>query len=82
MASKHQKNKAYTRARWTGDPTCPRLLSSKDAAEYLGMSWWTLRDAVLSGGLPYIKTHDGARKWWFSIEDLEAWIEKRRDTYR
>ncbi len=63
----------------------PRVLSLHDAARYLGMSEWTIRDMEHSGLLPRIRVplpnNGELRKLLFAREDLdravEAWKEKR-----
>ncbi len=62
----------------------PRVLSLRDAARYLGMSQWTIRDMEHSGLLPRIRVplpnNGELRKLLFAREDLdravEAWKEK------
>ncbi len=63
----------------------PRVLSLRDAARYLGMSQWTIRDMEHSSLLPRIRVplpnNGELRKLLFAREDLdravEAWKEKR-----
>ncbi len=63
----------------------PLVLSLHDAARYLGMSEWTIRDMEHSGLLPRIRVplpnNGELRKLLFAREDLdravEAWKEKR-----
>jgi len=37
------------------DPVRPRLLSQQEAATYLGISYWMLRDLVFRGELPSVR---------------------------
>ncbi len=70
----------------------PRLLSMRQAAAYLGCSFWTLRDYVLQGLIPVVdmpplraRPGDRQRKMLRRVlidrSDLDAFIEsrKRRD---
>jgi excisionase family DNA binding protein len=54
----------------------PRLVSTRDAANYLAISAWQLRQLVHSGKLPYIE--DGARSWRFDVHDLDCFIEGQK----
>ena len=54
-----------------------RLLRTKEAAAYLGLSSWKLRQLVLDGALPYINAGDRA-PWRFDLCDLEAYIERSK----
>jgi excisionase family DNA binding protein len=45
----------------------PRFLATRAAAEYLGVSVWTLRNHVHEGRLSYIP----GGKWRFDREDLD-----------
>jgi excisionase family DNA binding protein len=37
------------------EPLVPRLLSQREAATYLGISYWMLRDLVFRGELPSVR---------------------------
>jgi len=54
-----------------------RLLKTRQAAEYLGVSPWKLRQLAIDGALPYIDGGDRA-PWRFDLCDLEAYIEKNK----
>ncbi len=75
-----------------GERVRPRLLNMRQAAAYLGCSFWTARDYILQGlipvvDLPPLRPRDGdrARKTLRRVlvdrADLDAFIEsrKRRD---
>lgn len=47
-----------------------RFLATRDAAEYLGVSVWTLRSYVHDGRLDYIP----GGKWRFDREDLDRFL--------
>src|SRR6266545_1947256 len=70
----------------------PRLLNMRQAAEYLGCSFWTARDYILQGLIPVVdmpplrpREGDRQRKTLRRVlvdrDDLDAFIEsrKRRD---
>ncbi|MDA2932139.1 helix-turn-helix domain-containing protein [Nitrospinae bacterium AH-259-F20] len=50
----------------------PKLLDVKTAAQYLGISPWTIREMQWRGDLPYVKFN---RKIYFARKDLDAFIE-------
>ena len=54
-----------------------RVLKTKDAAAYLGISDWKLRNLVQSGEISYI-AGDGTSPWLFDKQDLDRWIESRK----
>jgi excisionase family DNA binding protein len=56
----------------------PRLLRTKDAANYLGMSAWALRQQVNEGKLPFISSGEHTSSWKFDVGDLDAWVERHR----
>ncbi|MCC6347372.1 MAG: excisionase family DNA-binding protein [Nitrospirales bacterium] len=49
-----------------------RLISIKEAGEYLSRSHWTVAEMVRTGKLPYVR--DGRRKL-LDLKDLDAWID-------
>jgi excisionase family DNA binding protein len=57
----------------------PRLLKTRDAARYLGISTWKLRNVVQAGELACIMG-DGTSPWLFDKQDLDAWIQRRKHT--
>jgi len=54
----------------------PRTMKVKDAAQYLGISEWTLRRHVHNGELPYLP----GKIWRFLIADLDRFLEQTRET--
>jgi hypothetical protein len=67
----------------------PRLLNMRQAAEYLGCSFWTARDYILQGLIPIVdmpalrpRPGDRARKTLRRVlvdrADLDAFIETRK----
>jgi excisionase family DNA binding protein len=55
----------------------PRVLKTNDAAAYLGISAWKLRNLVQSGEISYI-AGDGTSPWLFDKQELDQWIETRK----
>ena len=67
----------------------PRLLNVQQAADYLSVSFWTMRDYVLAGfvptvQLPALRAREGARqkpslrRVLIDRADLDAFIEARK----
>jgi len=56
----------------------PRLVKTKQAAEYLAISQWKLRNLVQQGAIPYIEDGGGTSPWRFDLRDLDAYIERSR----
>jgi hypothetical protein len=70
-------------------PVAPRLLDLRQAAVYLGCSYWTVRDYVLAGvipvvELPALRPREGERprktlrRVLVDRADLDAFIESRK----
>jgi excisionase family DNA binding protein len=57
----------------------PRIVKTKQAAHYLGVSAWKLRNLVQAGELACI-IGDGTSPWLFDIRDLDDWIERQKRT--
>lgn len=53
-----------------------RMLKLKAAAEYLGVSTWTLRRILRSGAIPYVQRGEG--NILLDLRDLDADIEKNK----
>ena len=49
----------------------PRLISQKEAASYLGISYWTLRDLLFRNEIPYVRV---IRRLLVDRLDLDAYI--------
>ena len=56
-----------------------RLISQKETAEYLGISYWTVRDMVFRGDIPHIRI---GRRILMDILDLDDYIQKSKITQR
>jgi hypothetical protein len=57
----------------------PRLLKTREAARYLAVCPWKMRNLVQTGEIPCI-FGDGTSPWLFDIQDLDNWIERRKQT--
>jgi len=55
----------------------PRLLRTKQAAVYLGLSVRTIRNLAQQGQLPYVSEGNGS-PWRFDLKDLERYIETHK----
>jgi excisionase family DNA binding protein len=53
-----------------------RFLATRAAAEYLGVSVWTIRNHAHEGRLPYIP----GGKWRFDREDLDRFAGMAKET--
>jgi excisionase family DNA binding protein len=51
----------------------PRLLSQKEAASYLGISYWTLRDLLFRNEIPYVRVK---RRLLVDRLDLDGYITR------
>lgn len=49
----------------------PRLLSQREAATYLGVSYWTLRDMLFRGELPTVRIR---RRVLIDRADLDRYL--------
>ena len=58
----------------------PRLLTLKDAAQYLGLTTWAMRERIWAGQIPVVRFPDG-RKMYIDIQDIEGFIEQNKTTY-
>lgn len=67
----------------------PRLLNMRQAAEYLGCSFWTARDYILQGLIPVVdmpplraregdRQRKALRRVLVDRADLDAFIESRK----
>jgi hypothetical protein len=55
----------------------PRLLPLKDAAQWLGLTVWAMRERIWAGQIPVVQ-FPGGRKQYIDIQDLEAFIQRNK----
>jgi len=72
-------NKAITKAQGIQNPMTPRLLSLKQAAEYMGLTVWAMRERIWAGQIPVVQ-FPGGRKQFIDTKDIEAFIERNKRT--
>lgn len=56
-------------------PVVPRLLSQREAATFLGISYWTLRDLTFRGEIPHVKIR---RRILVDRVDLEIYLDRMK----
>jgi excisionase family DNA binding protein len=54
-----------------------RLLSLRDAAVYVALSYWTLRELIWRGELPSVRV---GRRVLVDLEDLDSFVERCKQT--
>lgn len=54
-----------------------RLLRTREAAAYLGMSAWRLRQIIADGQMPVVASGEG-KPFLLDVCDLDAWIERNK----
>ena len=57
----------------------PRLLPLKDAADWLGLTVWAIRERIWAGQIPVVQFPDG-RKQYIDVQDLETFIQSNKRT--
>jgi excisionase family DNA binding protein len=61
-----------------------QLMGANDAAKYLGLSYWTLRELIGSGAIPSVQplNNNGGRLRKFLVDknDLDRPIERSKET--
>ena len=57
----------------------PRLLPLKDAAQWLGLTVWAMRERIWAGQIPVVQ-FPGGRKQYVDVQDLEAFIQNNKRT--
>jgi hypothetical protein len=55
----------------------PRLLPIKDAAAWLGLSLWAMRERIWAGQIPVVQ-FPGGRKQYVDRLDLEQFIQRNK----
>lgn len=60
-----------------GDRPSSRLLRTRPAAAYLGISEWKLRRLIQEGQIPVVQYGD-CTPWLIDLRDLDQWIAERK----
>ena len=60
------------------NPTSPRLLTLKRAAEYIGLTTWGMREAIWAGLIPVVKLGPNGRKMFIDTNDIEKFIAENK----
>lgn len=79
MGAKRQGIRESTKAHWTSNPIGPRLLSLKEAAKWLGLTTWAMRERIWAGQIPVVR-FPGGRKMYVDVQDLEGFIQNNKIT--
>ncbi len=65
-----------------GSPLAPRLLPLKQAAEFMGLGVWALRERIWDGLIPVVQFNnsDGTRrrKMYIDTHDIETFIQQNK----
>jgi hypothetical protein len=77
MAKKRTGIVKNKKAQGIGNPLRPRLLPLKDAAAWLGLTTWALRERIWKGQIPVVQ-FPGGRKQYIDIQDIDAFIQKNK----
>ena len=59
------------------NPMTSRLLPLKDAAQWLGLTVWAIRERIWAGQIPVVQ-FPGGRKQYIDVEDLEHLIRTNK----
>lgn len=59
------------------NPSAPRLLPLKKAAEYLGLTTWGMRERIWAGDIPVVR-FPGGRKMFIDTNDIEDFIRRNK----
>ena len=62
-----------------GNPSSisPRLLTLKEAANYIGLTTWALRERIWAGHIPVVRFPNG-RKMYIDSSDIENLISSNK----
>lgn len=74
---KQRGNTKQSEAQGIANPMMPRLLTLKQAAQYLGLTVWAMRERIWAGQIPVVQFPDG-RKQYVDRQDLDIFIEKNK----
>ena len=80
MSRESTTGKGKEKAHWIHNPLGQRLYTLKEAAKYLGRPEHSMRELTWSQEIPVVQ-HEGARKIYFDIGDLNDFIERNKKYY-
>jgi excisionase family DNA binding protein len=72
--ARHEQEQKQRKTR-SKPETLSRLLRTKQAAQYIGVSEWKLRQMVYNGEIAVIR----GKYWTFDIKALEKWIDAHQE---
>ena len=75
------KGKVTPQQTTPGTLLAPRLIRIKEAAAYLGMSTWKLRDLVQQGRLAVIRGEGTYAPWLFDVRDLDGFVDREKEHF-
>jgi len=61
------------------DSPLPRLLTIKQASQFLGLTVWAVRERIWAGSLPVV-SFPGGKKQYLDRNDLEGFIQRNKRT--
>lgn len=64
-------------AQGISNPLSPRLMTIKQASEYIGLTVWALRERIWAGQIPVVQ-FPGGRKQYVDSQDIEAFIQQNK----
>lgn len=73
-----ENSDAISPARDSLSPKAPlprRLCAVAEAARYLSLSTWTIREMVWRGDLPHVRQ---GRRILLDLRDLDAWVDRAK----
>ena len=79
MADKNHTYRGSQKAQGITHPLVPRLLPLKEAARYLGLTTWAMRERIWAGDIPVVR-FPGGRKMFIDTADIEKFIEGNKAT--
>jgi hypothetical protein len=81
MHHRSSETQESARPRCTSYAVTPRLLPLRQAAQYLGLTVWALRERIWAGALPVVQ-FPGGRKQYLDVRDLDEFIDQHKRVIR
>jgi hypothetical protein len=70
-----------SRAQGIVSPMTQRLMTLKQAAQWLGLTTWAMRERIWAGQIPVVR-FPGGRKMYVDTKDLDSFIQKNKEVIR